>query len=149
VEAAVLVEGQLRLARAGQQVVERPAGVPFPPGALGLALQPGGVPEQLAQAHPTQRRAGQVHVQPVIEVEPALVAQPEYHRRGQALGDRPEPELQVAMGYRHLAGPADMGERPLPDHGCHQRRRPAVGLGAGDEFVQLAGGIGAQEHGSA
>jgi hypothetical protein len=148
VEPVVAVEGQLGLAGVGEQVLEGAAGVPLPPRAFGLALQPGGVSEELPQAHPAQRRAGQVLVQPVVEVETPLIAEPEDHRGGQALGDRPEPELQVTMWDGRLAGPTDVGYRPVADHGRDQRGGPAVGLGAGDQLIQLVGGPG-REHGSA
>ena len=80
--------------------------------------------EQLADGAVAERRAGQVPVERVVEVQPALVAQPHHHDGGDRLADRPEPVLDVGVRLGHLA-PA-RPTRPARRRG----RRPATRLGA-------------------
>ena len=67
--------------RAEVQVGQRAAGHALPPAAGALRRGAGEVGEQLPDGAVAERRAGQVPVERVVEVQPALVAQPHHERR--------------------------------------------------------------------
>jgi len=108
------------------------------------------VREQAPQGDVTVRDAAQVLAEPVVEVEPAEVAELEQQHGREGLGDGPDRVLGVEgrddpaidVGEPGAVGP---GQRPVPDDGGGDAR----GAGAALEVAQpalevLRGGGGVQ-----
>ena len=129
----------------GEQVVRVDARRALPPVALGLALQPADVREQLADRDAADGGTGKVPVQQVVEGQPVLVAQLEDQGGGERLGDRTDPVLRAGVRYRYLAGAADVHQRAVPDDPGDQRRYPAGRLRRRDQLVDPADGL--RQHG--
>jgi hypothetical protein len=115
--AAVRRTGHLVVRQVGQQFVHIAAGVAFPPRPVRFALQPGDVPEQLAQGDTTDRGARQMPVEQVVEGEETLVTQLHHQRRGDRLGDRAEPVLGLRVRPWLLAGTGEVQDRTVADEG--------------------------------
>ena len=93
----------------------------------------GEVREQLADGAVAERRAGQVPVERVVEVQQALVAQPHHQDGGDRLADGAEPVLDVGVRLGHLAPAGGPRQPAVPDDPGQ-----SVVLYSGDEVV--AGG---------
>nr|WP_254185622.1 hypothetical protein [Nocardioides panacis] len=143
-----VVEGRARrerrvdLGQAGRELVERAAGRALPPGAGRFGVHAGVVGEQAAQRPVAVPDARQVHVEPVVEVEHALVAQLQDRHRHQGLGDRADAVLHVGPGRDpvHAADRAGPHELAVADDAPDHRRQPAVVLLARQEHVEPPGG---------
>jgi hypothetical protein len=98
------------------------------------------VGEQLADGAVPERGAGHVPVERVVEVHPALVAQPEDGDRGDGLADRAQPVLDVGVRLGHVAAPGRPGQPAVPDDARDQAGCPAVALDPGGAGEQQAGG---------
>jgi hypothetical protein len=122
------------------QLLERAARRALPPAAGALSGGAGDVREQLPDGAAAQRRPGHVPVQRIVEVQPALVAQPQHRDRGHRLADRAQPVLDVGVRLGHRPAPGRPRQPAVPDHAGDQARRPPVPLHAGHPGEQLAGG---------
>ncbi len=106
--------------------------LPPRPGRLGLGA--GGVGEQLLDGDVVEGRAGRVRAEPVGEVEPPGVAQPQHAHGDEGLGDRAHPVLRVGVGRSPVGAPVDRARGAAPDEpaAAHQpgrhRGQPAVAL---------------------
>ena len=122
------------------QVGERAAGNALPPSARALGRGPGEVREQLADGAVAERRAGQVPVERVVEVQPALVPQAHHHDGGDGLADRAEPVLDVGVRLGDVATPGRPGQPAVPDDAGDEARRAPLALHAGGARQEDAGG---------
>jgi hypothetical protein len=133
------------------QVVEErgpvAADTALPPRPRRLGRQTTRVRQQLRDRQVPEGRPRHVLVERVVQVQPALVAQPHHQHRDERLGDRPDAVLRV--GRR--CGAADVAPAAGPQHvaaahdGGDQRRRAVLRLFGGETAEQ--GELGGLEHG--
>ena len=109
-----------------------------------LALEPREVREEPPQRRRAVRDPGQVLLEPVVEVEPAGVAQLQDRRRRERLRDRADPVLQVGCGRAAFLeiGEAD-GPRPgdlaVTEDGGGDRRQLLLGLTLLEQRARASG----------
>jgi hypothetical protein len=138
VEAAGCAEDDV--VRTEAEVLQRAARRPFPPAAGALRRDSGQVREQLPDGAVPERGAREMRVQRVVEVQPALVAQPHHGDGGDGLADRPEPVLHVGVRLGHLAPAGRPGQPAVAHDPGDQAGRAALPLRAGGARQEQASG---------
>lgn len=141
--------GRVRLWPVAQHVGDlgpQAAGRPLPPGGGCFGAQPRAVAQQLKDGRPARPCAGEVLLQRIVQVDQALVPQPQNQNGRERLGDRTDPVLRIGVGSMPLDARTrpTPGRTPLSPHRGHQGRRAAVPLRDGDAVQQGASGTGKQ-----
>ena len=101
--------------RRGDEGVPVAAGRALPPRPRRLGLGAGGVGEQLLDGDVVEGGPRHVRAEPVGELEPAGVAQPQHAHRDEGLGDRAHPVLRVGIRPPSVGAPVDRAGGTAPD----------------------------------